>query len=99
MRIKMTFEGGESRYGDSAVNYLMPEPMDSDTQDALEVLGDDADELYEEFEVTADSTECAGYDEMADRMAAKLKRMNVDLHCVQWWFGSEPDGSPKHIGE
>lgn len=99
MRIVITFEGGESRYGDSAVNYMMPQPMDRDTMDAMDVLGDDADELYEEHEVDADSSECAGYDEMADRMAAKLRRMGVDLKCVVWWFGSMDDGSPRHIGE
>lgn len=99
MRIVMRFNGGEGAGPDDAVNYMMPEDMDADTREALEVLGDGADELYESVAVYAGDSECKGYDEMADRMAAKLRRMGVDLHCVEWWFGSEPDGSPKHIDE
>lgn len=97
--LKIRFEGGISRYDDGAVNYLMPEPFDAATQEALVALGDDADELYEERNVDDDSTECAGYDDMADAMAAKLEDMGVDLRDVEWWFGGDEDGRPKHVGE
>jgi len=96
-RIHIEFYGGESRYRNGAVNYMTVSPFE--TEAAIEALGDGADELYVETPVEAGDPECKGYNAMADRLAEILKDIGVDPHSVEWTYGSEADGSPKHIEE
>ena len=96
-KIHIEFYGGESRYGNGTVNYMTINPFD--TEAAIEAFGDGMDELYLETSVDAGDPECKGYNAMADRLAEILKNMGVDLHSVEWTYGSEADGSPKHIEE
>ena len=100
MRIKMTFQGGEARYGTNAVNFLTPDTCDHDTNAWLASIDDDvACDLYEERAVADDAPETFGYDDMADCMAAKLRAAGVNLLDVEWWYGSNPDGTPAHCEE
>ena len=97
MKIRFQFQGGQARYGTDCVNYISIHP--SDINAVIEMFGDDADELYEEYVLDESSSECAGYDEMVDKLANKLCDMEFDLRNVEWFYGSEVDGAPKHIGE
>ena len=105
MKISIQFESGQSRYGSEAVNYMMPAlALDEETREALNALQNVANkvglDLYEECSIEdADEAdaETFGYDDMADTMADKLRWLGVDLTTIEWWYGSEPDGSPKHV--
>ena len=113
MKIKIRFGAGEPRlfgtdkgYG---VNYMTLEMLDKETAQWAETMEAenedfDFDDFYVETGVSVspdddEYDEIEGYDDMADELAERFRKLGVDLKDVEWWYGSREDGSPRHYGE
>lgn len=99
MKIRFTFEAGSTNDG-HGINFIQPEYLDEETMTALEDLGDPdeiIDMLHVETPADDGDPEDKGYNEMVDLLAGRLTALGVDLKDVDWWYGSNEDGTPKHV--
>ena len=71
--IKVTFDGGQGRYTDNAVNYML-----------ADVGGV---ELYAEVEIPDDANpDEYGYDELKEEIISQAKEHDIDVNQLKFWW-------------
>ena len=71
--IKVTFDGGQGRYADNAVNYMLADV--------------DGVELYAELEIPDDADpDEYGYNELKEEIISQAKERGIDVGRLEFWW-------------